>query len=172
MTFPQSGGLHPLFLEERQQRATLAVPAGYDNSISVPLVLALHWGGQVTPFYGKPFLVELILPALQDLEALIVAPDCKHGGWDNPESENELLTLLDTLQVHYHFDPHKIILTGYSKGGIGTWYLASRHQDRLLAAIPMAAPPPPTINQVKWQIPLYKAFANGRALGKKPLVET
>lgn len=152
--FPKSSGIHTLFLEGKEQRVSLLIPNGYTDSAPVPLVLALHWGGQVTPFYSQPFLTDLIAPALQPLSALIVAPDCKHDGWNNPQSEHDLLTLLDLLQTHYAFDPTNIVLTGYSKGGIGTWYLAARHPERLLAAIPMAAPPPEA-SQLNWPIPLY-----------------
>ena len=64
-------------------RYTLALPPALSSDRPRPLVVALHYGGRVTPYYGKPFLMNLVLPALSwglmyDLPArtvLIVSPD-------------------------------------------------------------------------------------------------
>ncbi|PVG01691.1 hypothetical protein CPB86DRAFT_698784 [Serendipita vermifera] len=39
----------------------------------------------------------------------------------------------------WSFDRHGVILIGHSNGGQGTWYLAERYPDKVLAAIPAAA---------------------------------
>jgi dipeptidyl aminopeptidase/acylaminoacyl peptidase len=38
-------------------------------------------------------------------------------------------------------DPERVVVTGFSMGGIGAWYLAGRHPDRFCAAVPVAAHP-------------------------------
>jgi predicted esterase len=40
-------------------------------------------------------------------------------------------------------------------GGIGTWHLASRHQDRFSGALIMAGLPPADTTDIHWKIPLY-----------------
>lgn len=55
---------------------TLAIPASYTGDESVPLVLALHYGGHGAPYFGRGVLTGLVEPALRELEAIIVAPDC------------------------------------------------------------------------------------------------
>jgi len=48
-----------------------------------------------------------------------------------------------------------VLLTGYSLGGIGTWYVAGRNQDRFTGALPLSAEVPEESLEVEWKIPLY-----------------
>jgi len=148
-------GIHEQILARRNQRYTIAIPAGYADEKPTPLVLALHYGGPVTPFYGSGILVGLVEPALRELGAIIVAPDCQHGDWANLDSELEIVELLKYLQAHYAIDARKTALTGYSLGGAGTWYVAARNQEKFAAAMPMAGWPQPDSAEVEWKIPLY-----------------
>lgn len=142
-------------LQPGDRRYTIAIPAGYTDDQPVPLVLALHYGGPVTPYYGKGFLVGLVEPALRELGAIIIAPDCTADDWIQPESEDDVLALLDHVQATYNVDPQKTLITGYSMGGTGTWHLAARHQDRFAAALPMASRPGAPAVNAQWDIPIY-----------------
>jgi predicted peptidase len=79
-------------------------------------------------------------PALEDLGAIIVAPDCPSKGWTNAVSESAILELMLLLMEEYNIESDRIIITGYSMGGEGTWYLAARHPELFSAAIPISAP--------------------------------
>ena len=136
-------------------RYTLVLPAGYQPNQTYPLVLALHYGGPVTPWYGAGLLEKIVEPGLRALDAIMVAPDCAHGGWDNKAGEAEVLALLDLLLAQYPIEPEKTILTGYSMGGKGAWYLAARQQARFAIAIPMASRPMPIALTAEWSIPIY-----------------
>lgn len=57
--------------------------------------VALHYGGKVTPFYSKGFMTSFVEPALEDLEAIIVAPGCPSKGWTNAASEAAVLDQKD-----------------------------------------------------------------------------
>ena len=82
------------------------------------------------PFYGKGLLTQLIEPALRDLGAIIIAPgQSQLVAGANMASETKVLQLLYELQKHYTFDEQRTLVTGYSMGGIGTWYFAM-HQRR------------------------------------------
>ncbi len=144
-----------LIYRERNQRYTMAIPDGYTGADAVPLVIALHYQGYVTPFFGEGILVGLIEPALRDLGALVAAPDCQHEYWDNPESESEVIGLIEYLLDKYAIDNRRIVLSGYSMGGRGTWYIAGRHQDTFAAAIPISASPTPHASEFDWKVPLY-----------------
>ena len=148
-------GIHEQVFSQCHLRYTIAIPAGYVVQQATPLVLALHYAGPVTPFYGKGILTGLVEPALQELGALIVAPDCRHESWANPHSESDIVELLAYLEDNYALDARRILVTGYSLGGAGTWYLAARNQSRFSAAIPMAGWPQPDSVHVRWEIPLY-----------------
>lgn len=141
---PTSPGVH----EARLQRDagepvlyTLSIPEGFEADEPHPLVLALHFAGRNRPHFGRGILEGLVEPALRDLGALIVAPDSLGGGWTSSKSERAVLDLLDFLGSSYRIDPERVLVTGYSMGGMGTWYLAARHPDRFTAAIPLAGAP-------------------------------
>ena len=151
----QPVAIHERIFSRRNQRYAIAIPESYREGQATPLVVALHYGGTVTSFYGAGILAGLIEPALRELEVIIVAPDCQHGNWTNPQSEAEIIELLDCLQRNYSIDARKTLITGYSLGGAGTWYIAARHQDKFAAAIPMAAHPQPDSADIEWEIPLY-----------------
>ena len=137
------------------RRYTIAIPAGYTGEQPAPLVLALHFGGPVTPFYGKGMLTTIVEPALRELGAIIVAPDCNSDGWTNPRSEADVIDLLDYVQETYNIDPQRTLVTGYSMGGIGAWHLAARYPDRFVAAVVMAGAPPPDALDIEWNVPIY-----------------
>jgi predicted peptidase len=123
-------------------RYTLALPPSLSSDRPRPLVVALHYGGRVTPYYGKPFLLNLVLPALGKLGAIMVAPDCPGEGWTDPRSEEAVLALIRQVEKDYAVDPRRILITGYSLGGIGTWHLALKYPNLFSAAIPIAGMPP------------------------------
>lgn len=120
-------------------RYTVSVPLTLQSGRKVPLVLALHHAGLVTPFFAEGYLRAQVEPALNDLHAIIVAPDVPAASWIDPLSEEAVLALLFLAVEHWPVDPDRIVITGYSMGGIGTWYLAGRHPDLFSAAIPVAA---------------------------------
>jgi predicted peptidase len=122
-------------------RYAISIPKGYDPKRPRPLTLALHYGGDVTPYYGKGLLQQLVEPGLRRLGAILVAPDCPSRGWDNPTSEGKVMALIQHVLENYAIDRDRILVTGYSLGGRGTWYMASRHADFFTAAIPMAGWP-------------------------------
>lgn len=150
-----ASGIHEQLLPPNNLRYTVAVPDGYDSDRPVPLILALHYGGSVTPFYGKGLLLGLVEPALRELGAIIVAPDNVAGGWTNPESEANVLALLDAVQNEFNIDQKRTLIMGYSMGGMGTWYLAERNPERFAAAIPIAGRPQEGVEERDWIVPLF-----------------
>jgi len=124
-------------------RYAIAVPEGYDGTREVPLVLALHfgWAEALPTNYGAVFLEILVEPALRELGAIIVAPNCPARSWVDDRSEAAVLALLDHVRDEYRVDPDRLVVTGFSLGGMGTWYFASRHAEMFSAAIPMASVP-------------------------------
>ena len=117
----------------------LWIPPDYDPAEPRPLILALHPGGSRGAYYGTTFLQGVVGPALARWRPIIVAPDALDRSWANETSERGVLALLDDVIDRYAVDPERILITGFSMGGRGTWYLATRHPDRFTAAIPMAA---------------------------------
>ncbi len=148
-------GIYQMTLPAMGRRYSLAIPDGYTGQEPAPLIVSLHYGGEVTPFYGQGLLEALIEPALRDLGAIIVAPDSAAGSWANPTAEQHVLELLDHIQANYSIDPNKTLLIGYSMGGSGTWYLTPRHPERFRAAIVMAGRPQADSTSFDWETPMY-----------------
>ena len=134
-------------------RYTISLPRGYDKQKPVPLVMALHYGGNVTPFYGRGVIEGLVGPAFADLGAIIVAPDAQGDSpWTSEKNEQAVIWLTQNVMKTHSINPKKIVLTGFSMGGEGTWYIGSRHQDLFTAAIPVAGRP---AGGKDWKIPVY-----------------
>ena len=60
---------------------------------------------------------------------------------------------MDSVIASYNVDEKKTLLTGFSMGGRGTWYLAGRNQGVFAAAIPVAGSPAADTDE--WEVPLY-----------------
>jgi predicted peptidase len=118
----------------------LSVPAGYSPAKPRPLVLALHPGGGRMLYYGSRYMQQIVLPALRALDAVVVAPDCPTSSWGDAESEQGVMALLERVLSEYAIDRRRILVTGFSMGGRGTWFMSSHHADLFTAAIPIAAP--------------------------------
>jgi predicted peptidase len=139
---PQTRGMHALQLDVPGGNPVLyavSVPDGYRSSTPAPLVIVLHPGGQRTRYYGGDFMRRVVEPALRQLKAIMIAPDCSGRDWADASCEQPVLTLIDRATRSYNVDRTRVLVVGYSMGGRGTWHMAARHPELFTAAIPMAA---------------------------------
>jgi predicted peptidase len=117
---------------------TIYVPEKYTGGgTKLPLIIALHygWSGLMTPYFAADYLNGMIKPAFDSLGAIMVAPDCPAQSWSENISENAILELLEFIKKQYNVDSNKVVLTGYSLGGIGTWYMTIRHPASFRAGV-------------------------------------
>ena len=150
-------GLHNLQLPRADEPAihyAISIPRKYSPSTPVPLVLALHFGvqGGNAAGAGRDVVQILIGPALAELEAIIIAPDSVRGDWSSPENEKAVNTLLDMILADYAIDKKKVVVTGFSMGGTGSWHFAEKFPGRFSAAIPVAGRPPASASG--WRLPV------------------
>ena len=146
-------GVHNLTLAQDGSlsvRYALSVPPGYKGQ-PVPLILALHFGGDPAGA-GRAMLDILVGPALGELGALIVAPDSVGGGWGTAANERAVNALLAGIEKSYAVDRRKVLVTGYSMGGAGTWYWAGTYPERFSAAVPVSGRPTASAN---WRVPVF-----------------
>jgi predicted peptidase len=146
--------IHDQFLDQKDGPAisyAIWVPRTYHGD-PVPLILALHYGGDPRGA-GRDMMRILIQPALGELGAIIVAPDSLDGGWSTPMNERAVNALLAEIEKKYAIDRKKVIVTGFSMGGAGTWYWADKYPERFSAAIPLAGRPTPTAEG--WRVPVF-----------------
>ena len=152
-----TSGLHSLSLLRADQpeiHYSISIPRGYSPSNAVPLVLALHFGvaGGSAAGAGRDVVQILIGPALAELGAVIVAPDSVRGDWSSPENENAVSALLDMVETRYSIDKKRVVVTGFSMGGAGSWHFAEKFPERFSAVIPIAGRPPASSSG--WRLPV------------------
>jgi predicted peptidase len=119
-------------------RYALAAPPRTSTPQPVTLVLALHPGGGTIPYYGGAFLDRLVAPALEGFNWILLAPDCPAAGWDDPAAEQAAVALTEYVANRYAVNRRRVLVTGFSLGGHGAWFLSARHSDLFTAAIPIA----------------------------------
>jgi predicted peptidase len=134
---------------------TIEIPSNYDGKTPAPLVLALHYGydgSKPAPYTGKE-MIEAFRSGLSSLNAIVIAPDALGGSWTDAQNEKAAVWLTKSALKTYVIDPRRVVITGFSLGGEGTWFIGSRHQDLFTGAIPVAAPV--AGGDVPWTIPVY-----------------
>ena len=135
-----------------QQLYTVWIPESYNPQEPAPLIVSLHYGGRVTPYYGQAMVQSLVAPALKKLNAIIVAPDTLGGPWTTEQNEAAVLGLIEHVCADYTIDDQRILLTGFSMGGAGAWQIGGRNQDRFCGVLPMSA----RVTDIdEWSIPIY-----------------
>ena len=145
-TPPTAPGTHPRTLETSsgfELRYTLWIPDGYSAKKPAPLVLSLHHGFDRSrpypEYFGRGMLLSLVVPGLERLGAVIVAPDSHGERWSDETIEASVVELVARVQGDYAIDPERIAVVGFSRGGRGCWEYAARHPGLFTAVIPIAS---------------------------------
>jgi pimeloyl-ACP methyl ester carboxylesterase len=66
-----------------------------------------------------------------------------------------VVDMIDSLMARYPIDPDRIVITGLSMGGYGTWDLAARYPERWAAAIPMSGSGDPDRARAMGDLPVW-----------------
>jgi predicted peptidase len=116
------------------------VPREFRRSTSWPVILALHGGGE----YGNDGLRQTgtglataIRRHVERFPAIVLFPQSPADGtpgWHARGGE-AALAAVDEAIAEFNGDKSRVYLTGYSAGGNGSWYLASRHSGRFAALV-------------------------------------
>jgi predicted peptidase len=138
---PDTGFLNrSVRVDETEYRYQVYVPREYQRSISWPIILALHGGGE----YGSDGLSQTdgglaraIRRHADRFPAIVVFPQSPPDGTPGFQARGERIALaaLDRSMVEFNADVSRVYLTGFSMGGNGSWYLAYHHADRFAALV-------------------------------------
>ncbi len=134
----------------------MLVPKASADAAGYPLVVGLHYSSPtpgLSPYFGLGFVGQLILPALQELNAILVAPDAPDATWTSEVSERLVLAVLAEVKKEFSADARRVLVAGFSMGGTGAWFLAAKHPELFRAAVIVAAPPP--ASDTKPGVPVY-----------------
>ncbi|MFH1747272.1 MAG: alpha/beta hydrolase-fold protein [Planctomycetota bacterium] len=127
-------------LEGVEYRYAVWVPEDYTPNRSWPVILFLHGMGECGDdgqFHTTVGMGRSIRKNPERFGALVVMPQIPVGQrWEGAMQDLALATLTATLQ-EYHADPERIVLTGLSLGGYGTWSLGARCPEKFCALVPI-----------------------------------
>jgi predicted esterase/flagellar basal body-associated protein FliL len=84
--------------------------------------------------HGPPKLVD----ARPDFPFIVVSPQCPKGrSWNGEVQQQFLAELLDSVMTRFAVDRERVVVTGLSMGGFGSWSLTALHPGRFAAAVPI-----------------------------------
>jgi hypothetical protein len=117
---------------------SIYVPARYSPANAFPLIFGLHGGGNGTGS-GDDHMKHNA-KEISGIDAIFVCPTSVDLGinqyWRNPKNEAMLMLLTQELARQFRIDSNRVYLTGYSMGGMGTYFLGPRLSDHLAATAP------------------------------------
>ncbi len=129
---------------DQDRKYAVYVPEGHDGSKAFPVILFLHGGGEKGEDGVVPAQVGLgpaILHRPGGLPALVVFPQARENWAVGSADMNGALAALDDVIATCKADTKRVVLTGPSMGGRGTWELAAAHPERFAAVVPVCAGP-------------------------------
>jgi pimeloyl-ACP methyl ester carboxylesterase/prenyltransferase beta subunit len=142
---PTSPGFHlrTVKTEQGERKYTVYVPEGYDGSKAFPAILFLHGAGERGEDGIVPAQVGIgpaILNRPGGVPAVVVFPQARETWRAGSADIAAALKALDDVMAIYKVDPERVILTGLSMGGRGSWELAAAHPERFAAVVPICGP--------------------------------
>jgi len=124
----------------------LFAPASEDTNKPAPLVLFLHGARDrgndlnVLLKWGLPRFVN----ESSSLPYFFLAPQLPEGQtW--VERESDVIALLDNLIASRSIDPSRVIISGFSLGTAGAWYIAASHPSRFAGLVAVSGRVPKTL---------------------------
>lgn len=153
-------------------------PKGWTKGGKWPVIVYLHGGDERGSDGVKPTQVGLgprVWQSHGEFPYVVLFPQCARGAfWMYKDEEERVMRAIDRSLVEDGGDPDRVILTGNSLGGYGTFILGAVHADRFAALVPIcggAAPPggrklPPEAPFAKEPDPF---LAVARSIGKVPV---
>ncbi len=129
-----------LTLDEKGLNAAVYLPRGYDPSRGWPLIVFLHGSGESGTDGSRQLAQGLPRELVWSPQAwpfIVVMPQKASEDEEWELYDAAVMTLLAEVRREYSVDPERIVLTGLSQGGHGTWVLGARHPAVWAALVPV-----------------------------------
>ena len=170
--------LRTLKTDQGERKYSLYVPEGYDGTRVFPVILFLHGAGErgqdgVTP--AQTGIGPAVFNRPHGVPALVVFPQAGQTWAAGSADINAALEALDDVMTSFATDPHRVILTGLSMGGHGSWDLAAAHPERFAAVVPICGRGKPADAAKLKALPIWSfcgdADRDQTVLGMRAMVE-
>ncbi len=127
-------------VDKQEYRYQVFIPRGFTRSRKWPVILALHGGGEYGDDGVRQTSVGIgtaIRRNVSRFQAIVVIPQAKANGQPGWQLDGgkAAMAALDKSLREFNGDRNRVILTGYSAGGNGSWFLASRYPERFAAVV-------------------------------------
>lgn len=127
-----------------------------------PLVVFLHGGGErgpnnITQITANQGAVAFAKPERQATDpSYVLAPQVPVGSsWTTPAIQAALLELVDQVAASFPIDEDRLLLTGLSLGGIGSFDILPKHPDLFAGALLIAATGDPSRMPLMSDVPVW-----------------
>jgi predicted peptidase len=135
-----SPGFHSRPVPGKSRNYAYYLPAGYDPLKAYPAVLFLHGSGERGNdgiSQAQIGLGAAIAQHPDDFPAIAVFPQAQRTWAADSEDAADALAALHDVMVIHRIDTDRIVLTGLSMGGSGTWSIAAKSPERFSAIVPI-----------------------------------
>ena len=133
---------------------------------NLPLIIFLHGSGErkkTSAVTGVPIFKYITSKkAYESGDFIFIAPYINTNyTWTSRSIVPNLINVIDKVAADYKVDTNRIVLTGMSLGGIGTWYIASKYPDKFAAIMPMSGYTSSVSYSNLKNIPIYAISGTG-----------
>ena len=136
---PFSSGTYDITLQsDFQRRFTISLPPENIKYYECLLVIILHYGGEPTPYYGRPLVENLYKKYWTNLDAIFVAPEILGASWTTPINEHFVVSLTKEMSKMYNIKDSRICISGFSLGALGSLFFTEHYPEIYKACIPIA----------------------------------
>lgn len=136
---PTTPGFHLRAMPDGR-KYTVYLPTEYDGKRTFPVALFLHGSGERGTDGIVPAQVGLG-PAVQnhpgDFPMIAVFPQARSTWAAGSDDSEAAVSILDHVLKTSKCDPNRVLLTGLSMGGRGSWELARKYPERFAAVAPI-----------------------------------
>lgn len=139
---------------EREREYLLYIPNSLKNTNrDSPLVLVMHGGGGTARFAAREVGESLFKLAEED-GFYVIFPDAVNKVWDfgagrisaelkeRVDDRGYFVDVLDSAATRLSIDPKRVFVTGISRGGQASYYMACEFPGRIRAIAPVTMPLP------------------------------
>ena len=106
------------------------LPSGLAPTSSPPLLVFLHGYNPAMGLSDDPYIPAVLTNLAEACGACIAAPFGRCNTDFQGIGEQDVIRVIEEMQARHHTDPQRVVLSGHSMGGLGTWCIGARHPER------------------------------------------
>lgn len=133
-----AGSLSEIKTKAAAQKPHILTPPNHDPAKPAPLIITLHgYGGSAQEH------ADLWKKTAAEAGAILLAPQGLNASgagyqWGSvDEAEVVVLAAMEIASASHKIDPARVVVSGFSQGGMVTYALAQRHPQKFAGAIPV-----------------------------------